>query len=139
MVMAGGKSHGRVILSPDAIRRSLCNHTQELNESRGYAWVVSQKSCRGQKKIEVYSHLGFTGTAIWLIPALDMFVILLTNRVHPSRQDSRTIQEVRQEIIQRSIKLSRVGHHFAPGGQVARGMGPLPPATCHGPPATCAK
>lgn len=106
MVMAGGKSHGRIILSPDAIRKSLCNHTQGLNESRGYAWAVSQKNSRGQKRVEVYSHLGFTGTAIWLIPALDMFVILLTNRVYPSRQDSSTIEEVRREIIERSIRLS---------------------------------
>ncbi|MGB0388445.1 MAG: serine hydrolase domain-containing protein [Ardenticatenaceae bacterium] len=107
MIMAGGKSHGRVILSPDAISSSLCNHTPGLNQSRGYAWVVSQKKSREQKKIEIYSHLGFTGTAIWLIPALDMFVLLLTNRVHPSRQDSSTIQQVRQEIIRRSISASQ--------------------------------
>jgi CubicO group peptidase (beta-lactamase class C family) len=32
-----------------------------------------------------YGHTGFTGTSIWVDPALDVFVVLLTNRVHPSR------------------------------------------------------
>jgi CubicO group peptidase (beta-lactamase class C family) len=32
-----------------------------------------------------YGHTGFTGTSIWVDPVLDVFVVLLTNRVHPSR------------------------------------------------------
>ena len=31
-------------------------------------------------------HLGFTGTSLWLDPARGRYVVLLTNRVHPSRQ-----------------------------------------------------
>ena len=32
-----------------------------------------------------FGHLGFTGTSIWVDPEADLTVILLTNRVHPSR------------------------------------------------------
>lgn len=32
-----------------------------------------------------YGHTGFTGTSIWVDPELDLFVVLLTNRVHPVR------------------------------------------------------
>jgi len=32
-------------------------------------------------------HNGFTGTSIWLDPQRDLFVVLLTNRVHPSREN----------------------------------------------------
>jgi CubicO group peptidase (beta-lactamase class C family) len=31
-------------------------------------------------------HLGFTGTSLWIDPEKQVIVVLLTNRVHPSRQ-----------------------------------------------------
>lgn len=36
---------------------------------------------------ETYGHLGFTGTSFWIDPALQVAVVLLTNRVHPSREN----------------------------------------------------
>jgi CubicO group peptidase (beta-lactamase class C family) len=36
-----------------------------------------------------FGHTGFTGTSIWIDPANDFYVILLTNRVNPTRQNSR--------------------------------------------------
>ena len=33
-------------------------------------------------------HLGFTGTSFWLDPTRDLAVVLLSNRVHPSRENS---------------------------------------------------
>ena len=32
-------------------------------------------------------HLGFTGTSFWIDPDRGLIVILLTNRVHPSREN----------------------------------------------------
>lgn len=34
-------------------------------------------------------HLGFTGTSLWMDPVSGNFAVLLTNRVHPTRDDSR--------------------------------------------------
>jgi CubicO group peptidase (beta-lactamase class C family) len=34
-----------------------------------------------------FGHTGFTGTSIWIDPLNDLFVILLTNRVHPTRRN----------------------------------------------------
>lgn len=34
-----------------------------------------------------YGHTGFTGTSLWLDPADGRYAILLTNRVHPSREE----------------------------------------------------
>ncbi|HEY5599912.1 MAG TPA: serine hydrolase domain-containing protein, partial [Candidatus Manganitrophaceae bacterium] len=36
-----------------------------------------------------FGHLGFTGTSIWVDRKRDLGVILLTNRVHPSRENQR--------------------------------------------------
>ncbi len=44
-----------------------------------------------------FGHTGFTGTSVWIDPARELFVILLTNRVHPSREN-RQIRDVRPRI-----------------------------------------
>jgi CubicO group peptidase (beta-lactamase class C family) len=36
-----------------------------------------------------FGHLGFTGTSFWVDPDKDLAVVLLTNRVHPSRDNDR--------------------------------------------------
>ncbi|HEX4545472.1 MAG TPA: glycoside hydrolase family 3 N-terminal domain-containing protein [Candidatus Acidoferrum sp.] len=41
-----------------------------------------------------FGHTGFTGTSIWIDPDRQLFVVLLTNRVHPTRDNSK-IQQVR--------------------------------------------
>jgi len=35
-----------------------------------------------------FGHTGFTGTSIWMDPDRDLFIILLTNRVHPTRANT---------------------------------------------------
>ena len=41
-------------------------------------------------------HLGFTGTSFWLDLEKDFLVVLLTNRVHPTRNNIR-IRDVRPD------------------------------------------
>jgi CubicO group peptidase (beta-lactamase class C family) len=44
-----------------------------------------------------YGHLGFTGTGMWVDPQRKLGVILLSNRVYPTR-DNLKIREVRKEL-----------------------------------------
>ncbi|WP_454064337.1 serine hydrolase domain-containing protein [Candidatus Nitrospira salsa] len=44
-----------------------------------------------------FGHLGFTGTSIWIDPEVELEVILLTNRVHPTRENNK-IREFRPMI-----------------------------------------
>lgn len=44
-----------------------------------------------------FGHTGFTGTSIWCDPARDLCVVLLTNRVHPTRVNAK-ITRVRREL-----------------------------------------
>ncbi len=39
-----------------------------------------------------FGHTGFTGTSIWMDPDNDLFVILLTNRVNPTRANTKILQ-----------------------------------------------
>ncbi len=59
------------------------------------AWALgwttpSKPSTSGQHfSSRSFGHLGFTGTSIWADPDSDLVVILLTNRVHPSRDNDQ--------------------------------------------------
>ena len=41
---------------------------------------------------ESFGHTGFTGTSFWVDPEQDLFVILLTNRVYPTRENRKIVQ-----------------------------------------------
>jgi CubicO group peptidase (beta-lactamase class C family) len=44
-----------------------------------------------------FGHTGFTGTSLWLDPERELYLVLLTNRVHPTR-DNRKIVAVRPAV-----------------------------------------
>jgi len=44
-----------------------------------------------------YGHTGFTGTSIWIDPDRQLFVVFLTNRVNPTRENQK-IQQVRRDL-----------------------------------------
>ena len=44
-----------------------------------------------------FGHTGFTGTSMWIDPDRQLFVILLTNRVHPTRENN-AIRRVRRAV-----------------------------------------
>ncbi len=62
--------------------------------SRGLGWdTPSPNSSAGTRlSPRAFGHTGFTGTSLWIDPAQDLFVILLTNRVHPTRQNEQILQ-----------------------------------------------
>lgn len=66
--------------------------------SRALGWdTPSEGSSAGTKlSAHAFGHTGFTGTSIWLDPEKDLFVILLTNRVHPTRANTRIFAVRRQ-------------------------------------------
>jgi len=61
--------------------------------SRGIGWDTPSEGSSGGDWItdQAFGHTGYTGTSIWMDPELDLFVILLTNRVHPSRENRKHI------------------------------------------------
>ena len=50
-----------------------------------------------QATITTIGHLGFTGTSFWMDPASGLITILLTNRVHPTRENLK-IRKFRPQI-----------------------------------------
>jgi beta-N-acetylhexosaminidase len=50
-----------------------------------------------------FGHTGFTGTSIWMDPDRDLFIILLTNRVNPTREN-RALLTIRGEVADKVIQ-----------------------------------
>jgi CubicO group peptidase (beta-lactamase class C family) len=69
------------------------------NSSRALAWdtMLPTSSCGTRMSASAIGHTGFTGTSLWIDPANDLYVVILTNRVHPTR-DGDGIQEARRAI-----------------------------------------
>jgi len=44
---------------------------------------------------DAYGHTGFTGTSLWIDPAIDMTVVILTNRVYFGRTNDDAIYRFR--------------------------------------------
>ncbi len=67
--------------------------------SRALGWdTPSAGSSAGTRlSARAFGHTGFTGTSIWIDPEQNLFVILLTNRVHPTRANE-LIREVRPRV-----------------------------------------
>lgn len=69
-----------------------------------------------------FGHTGFTGTSLWIDPERDLFLILLTNRVHPTR-DNTLIREVRPavaEAVIRALEPVRTGLDRVAAGEVSQ-------------------
>ncbi|MCR4403075.1 MAG: beta-lactamase family protein [Firmicutes bacterium] len=90
MFLGEGSLGGVRVLSPAAVRAMTRDYTgHRLGESRGLGWVVrgegALSSAGDLMSARAYGHTGFTGTSVWIDPELDVFAVLLTNRVHFGR------------------------------------------------------
>ncbi len=68
-------------------------HRQELppGSSRALGWdTPSEGSSAGHLlSARSFGHTGFTGTSIWIDPSHCLVIVLLSNRVHPTRANNR--------------------------------------------------
>jgi uncharacterized protein YbbC (DUF1343 family)/CubicO group peptidase (beta-lactamase class C family) len=87
MILNGGEYNGVRILAPltvaEMTRPRLVTDT---GWTRGLGWDINSSfsTNRGDLfPLGSFGHTGFTGTSIWIDPASQMFVVFLSNRVHP--------------------------------------------------------
>lgn len=94
MILNGGVYAHRRILRRQTIRRFTAR--ERAGEStRTLGWDVPTppgSSAGNLFSPSSFGHTGFTGTSLWLDPERDFFVVLLTNRVHPTRANERIRQ-----------------------------------------------
>ena len=98
-MLNGGVYGGQRLAGAETV--ALFTRRAELvpGSSRALGWdTPSEPSSAGRYfSSRSFGHTGFTGTSLWIDPELDLIVVLLTNRVHPTR-DNIAIRRLRPAI-----------------------------------------
>jgi CubicO group peptidase (beta-lactamase class C family) len=88
---------GAPLLKPATVAEMTRNQIGAL-ESRGLGWELDADYYMGHlASPSTYGHTGFTGTSVVVDPRRELIVVLLANRVHPSR-DGPSQNPVRQQV-----------------------------------------
>jgi CubicO group peptidase (beta-lactamase class C family) len=84
--------HGREsILDEELVRQFTIRQESAVQSSWALGWdTPSAPSSSGSSFSErSFGHLGYTGTSLWIDPLCELEVVLLSNRVHPSRRNEK--------------------------------------------------
>jgi CubicO group peptidase (beta-lactamase class C family) len=96
MYLGEGELDGVRIVQPATIVRF--THVQDSTRShRALGWETANGTNSGGHFMtkRAFGHTGFTGTSFWVDPGRDLFVILLTNSVNPTREKRVRVGPVR--------------------------------------------
>lgn len=100
MLLNGGSLGGAQILSPLSVLKMTTPQSPSGKTAvRGLGWDIDSphSSTRGELfPVGSFGHTGFTGTSIWLDPVSKTYVIILTNRVHPTGKGD--VSELRSRV-----------------------------------------
>jgi len=93
MILNGGEgANGVRLVKPATIARWTARQGKESTRALGWDSPEGGSSAGQFFSPWSFGHTGFTGTSIWIDPEKDLFVVVLTNRVNPSRNNNRHVQ-----------------------------------------------
>jgi beta-glucosidase-like glycosyl hydrolase/CubicO group peptidase (beta-lactamase class C family) len=99
MILNGGTYGGVRYISEETVKRFITRQSERSTraigwDTKNFHGYTSAGKLFGPKS---FGHTGFTGTSIWADPERNLFVILLTNRVYPTRNNTK-IFDVRPKV-----------------------------------------
>lgn len=77
-------------LSPATLRKAITDYTPNAEEHRGLGFQVGGKANSFMGDLfpaASFGHAGFTGTSLLVDPTSGLYAILLSNRIHPTREN----------------------------------------------------
>lgn len=94
MLLNDGMTDAGAFLSPERIKEFHTDYTPDFSVGRGLGFLLATHGETPAGTVAArtsYGHTGFTGTSIWIDPVKRLAACLLTNRVHPSRDENRLL------------------------------------------------
>jgi serine-type D-Ala-D-Ala carboxypeptidase len=87
-----------LLAAPDTMREFI-RKSEIPGSSRALGWdtMLPTSSCGSRLSPSAIGHTGFTGTSLWIDWERDLYVVMLTNRVHPTRENN-AIRAVRPRV-----------------------------------------
>jgi CubicO group peptidase (beta-lactamase class C family) len=90
MLLQKGYYQGKQYIKPETVELFTKKHSDDGDRGLGWGIKSPEGSSAGSLFSNLsYGHTGFTGTSVWTDPTKNLFVILLTNRVYPTRNNSK--------------------------------------------------
>jgi CubicO group peptidase (beta-lactamase class C family) len=111
MILNGGEGvNGVRIVKPATIARWTARQGKESSRTLGWDSPEGGSSAGQFFSPWSFGHTGFTGTSIWIDPEKDLFVVVLTNRVNPTRSNTRHVQLRRDvaDAVQQAVLGARI-------------------------------
>ena len=93
MMLNGGIYRGKRYFKESTVANWTIKQTEQ--SSRGLGWDTKSEgaSSFGNKfSLNSFGHTGFTGTSVWADKDNDVYIVLLTNRVHPTRDNRKIVR-----------------------------------------------
>ena len=88
MLVQGGEIQGKRILSPATVAAmTKAQRLPGISTQRGLGWDIRSPYSRvfnAAFPAGSFGHTGYTGTAMWIDPASQTYMIVLTSRLHPN-------------------------------------------------------
>jgi CubicO group peptidase (beta-lactamase class C family) len=120
MMLNGGEYNGVQIISKPTVDL----FTSRSFGHRALGWDTAEGDYGSGRYLgpTAYGHTGFTGTSMWIDPEREMFVILLTNRVHAARalRPAKVISDVRADLSDAAVLSVLDGPKLASGSRSFR-------------------
>jgi CubicO group peptidase (beta-lactamase class C family) len=88
LMLNRGEFGGRRFIRAETVDLFTRRHGAESSRALGWDTPAGTTSAGAYFSSSSYGHTGFTGTSIWIDPQRDLFVVLLTNRVNPTRANT---------------------------------------------------
>ncbi len=100
MMLNGGELNGIRIVADSTVALFTARTAAKGNRALGWDTCERDTSCGKHLSERAFGHTGFTGTSLWIDPDRNLFVILLTNRVHAARarRPSKVIADIRADV-----------------------------------------
>jgi CubicO group peptidase (beta-lactamase class C family) len=100
MMLNGGELNGVRIVADSTVALFTARTNSPGTRALGWDTCGHDGSCGKYLSERSYGHTGYTGTSLWIDPDRELFVVLLTNRVHAARarRPSKVIADVRADL-----------------------------------------
>jgi len=85
------------IANASTVRTFVTRSTIPGSRALGWDTMLPTSSCGTKISPTAFGHTGFTGTSIWIDPERKIYVVFLTNRVNPTRENE-LIQQIRPRV-----------------------------------------
>ena len=104
------------IIEPSTVADFTSRHDASASRATGWDTPSGNSSAGRFFTGRAFGHTGFTGPSVWIDPELDLAVVLLLNRVNPTRDNTR------------HVPLRREVHDLAAQAVTDREIAPRPPS-----------